>query len=528
MTFSATETQFSDRLATADFPQTRSTEPIAGTSMTVGNGVGFPGTMSVLKTAEASSRLNSRVLWDNVVSSLESSLDPQLFAAWIKPLTPQQCTLEQDAEGSLVLSVKVAAPNKFCAEHVQNNYGSVLISALSENCDCDEVRLTYAVNNVSRDSASIKDRAAKPGAREVVDARRSANRQQLQRRGKRSVRAGSTINPDYNFDNFVVGACNQFAHAVSARVSRELGGSYNPLFIYGGVGLGKTHLANAIGNVARKEGKKALLMSSECFVNELITALRSNKMQQFKERFRSLDLLVIDDIQFIIGKECTQEEFFHTFNALHQRKSQIVLTSDKIPQELTGLEERLKTRFSSGIAVDLQAPDFETRVAILMQKSEGRDFALSIDVAQFLAEKIDSNVRELEGALNRLQAICALNNQPLTVDLAEDALRTIVPGKTREITIELIQKVVAERFGTTVKDLLGKRRTQNIALPRQVAMYLCRKLTTCSYPEIGALFGGRDHSTVIHANRVVAKRITTDGDLSSRIDWLERKLKGKA
>ncbi|MCB0346483.1 MAG: chromosomal replication initiator protein DnaA, partial [Bdellovibrionales bacterium] len=517
--------RFSDRMPTANFPLTQSTEPFAGTSMTVGNDVGFPGSLSVLGTTEAGSRLNSRVLWANVVSSLESSLDPQLFAAWIKPLEVEQCSLEQDADGSLVLSTKIAAPNKFCAEHVQNNYGTVLISALSENCDCDEVRLSYTVRGLGK-GTSPKERFAR-SAREAAVSRRSEIKPQ-QRRKKRAARPGSTINPDYNFNNFVVGACNQFAHAVSARVSRELGGSYNPLFIYGGVGLGKTHLANAIGNVARKEGKKALLMSSESFVNELITALRSNKMQQFKERFRSLDLLVIDDIQFIIGKECTQEEFFHTFNALHQRKSQIVLTSDKIPQELTGLEERLKTRFSSGIAVDLQAPDFETRVAILMQKSEAKEFEVSLEVAQFLAEKIDSNVRELEGALNRLQAICALNNELLTVDLAEDALRTIVPGKTREITIELIQKVVAERFGTTVKDLLGKRRTQNIALPRQVAMYLCRKLTTCSYPEIGALFGGRDHSTVIHANRVVAKRITTDGELNGSLDWLERKLKGKA
>ena len=527
MTFSATDSRLNDRVVSAEFPIRQSTEPIAGKSMTVGNDVGFPGALSVLSSTEASSRLNSRILWANVVASLENSLDPQLFAAWIRPLSLEQCALEQDTDGSLVLSTKIAAPNKFCAEHVQNNYGSVLISTLSENCDCDEVRLSYTVKNLNKEGLSPKERFAK-SAKAAVSARTAESKPQAPRRKKRSPRPGSSINPDYNFNNFVVGACNQFAHAVSARVSRELGGSYNPLFIYGGVGLGKTHLANAIGNVARKEGKKALLMSSESFVNELITALRSNKMQQFKERFRSLDLLVIDDIQFIIGKECTQEEFFHTFNALHQRKSQIVLTSDKIPQELTGLEERLRTRFSSGIAVDLQAPDFETRVAILMQKSEAKDFDLSIDVAQFLAEKIDSNVRELEGALNRLQAICALNNELLTVDLAEDALRTIVPEKTREITIELIQKIVAERYGTSVKDLLGKRRTQNIALPRQVAMFLCRKLTTCSYPEIGALFGGRDHSTVIHANRVVTKRITTDSDLASNIDWLERKLKGKA
>lgn len=528
MTFLATDTKFAVRPAAPEFSLLQSFNSGAGMSMTVGNDVSFSGAVSVLGAAQANSQLNAGRLWSNVVSSLESSLDPQLFAAWIRPLSVERCSLEQAADGTLVLSAKLGAPNKFCAEHVQNNYGSVLISALSENCDCDEVRLSFTVKSGAVSGLESKERQ-RPASSPALDGlERASVKPQAPRKKKRQLDRNSSINPDYNFDSFVVGACNQFAHAVSARVSRELGGSYNPLFIYGGVGLGKTHLANAIGNVARKEGKRALLMSSESFVNELITALRSNRMQQFKERFRSLDLLVIDDIQFIIGKECTQEEFFHTFNALHQRKSQIVLTSDKIPQELTGLEERLRTRFSSGIAVDLQAPDFETRVAILIQKSELKGFGLSIDVAQFLAEKIDTNVRELEGALNRLQAICALNNQDLTLDLAEDALRTIVPERTREITIELIQKIVAERFGTSVKDLLGKRRTQNIALPRQVAMYLCRKLTTCSYPEIGSLFGGRDHSTVIHANRVIAKRASADSELSGSIDWLERKLKGKA
>ena len=335
------------------------------------------------------------------------------------------------------------------------------------------------------------------------------------------------LNSKYNFSNFVIGQCNQFAHAASLRVAENPGGSYNPLFIYGGVGLGKTHLVNAIGNAARRRGKNVLLVSSEVFVNELISSLRSNRMQQFKEKFRSLDLLVIDDIQFIIGKERTQEEFFHTFNALYQRRSQIVITSDKVPQELTGLEERLRTRFACGLSADLQAPDFETRVAILQKKSESEQISLPDDVAQFLAEKIDTNVRELEGALNRLNAVSAINRIPITLELAEGALRTLVPDKTREITIELIQKTVAERYNTSVKDLIGKRRTQNIALPRQVAMHLARRLTTCSYPEIGSLFGGRDHSTVIHANRVIVERLKSDSQLIEDLEVLERRLRGR-
>ncbi|MCB0358821.1 MAG: chromosomal replication initiator protein DnaA [Bdellovibrionales bacterium] len=469
------------------------------------------------------------VLWEQTAESLRHVLDPQIFAAWIKPLTVRDISFSSD--GASALRASLVAPNKFCAEHVERHYGESICSALKRVSDSGSVALS--ISAVRQQASTADKRVAKRTTQTSSSTAAGSSPAQTTEGGtaSRSRRRGATrsmtsLNPKYNFSNFVVGGCNQFAHAVSLRVSEQPGSAYNPLFIYGGVGLGKTHLVNAIGNAAARRGKNVLLVSSETFVNELITALRSNRMLQFKERFRSLDILIIDDIQFIIGKECTQEEFFHTFNALHQRHSQIILTSDKTPQELTGLEERLRTRFSSGLAADLQTPDFETRVAILIKKAEMLTIALPDEVAQFLAEKIDSNVRELEGALNRLHAVSMMHESPLTLDLAESALRTIVPERTREITIEYIQKVVSEHYNIGAKDIIGKRRTQNIAFPRQIAMYLCRRMTTCSYPEIGALFGGRDHSTVIHANRVISKRRTESPTFCTEIERLERKLKG--
>ena len=290
--------------------------------------------------------------------------------------------------------------------------------------------------------------------------------------------------------------------------------------------MGKTHLANAIGNACRRRRKKVLLASSESFVSELISSLKTNNMDRFKSKFRSLDLLIIDDIQFIIGKERTQEEFFHTFNELYNRHKQIIITSDKIPQELVGLEERLRTRFSSGLSCDLQAPDFETRVAIINKKSDISGLMISEDVARLLAERIDTNVRELEGALNRLSALCSLNNSTATLDLAEEVLKSVAPTRMQEVTPELIQKLVAQKYNVSVHDLLGKRRTQNIALARQIAMYLSRRLTACSYPEIGTLFGGRDHSTVIHAFKVITERTNKNEAFGAELCRLEKDLTG--
>jgi chromosomal replication initiator protein len=262
------------------------------------------------------------------------------------------------------------------------------------------------------------------------------------------------------------------------------------------------------------------MISSESFVNELISSLRANRMQEFKQKFRSLDLLIIDDIQFMIGKERTQEEFFHTFNELHQKHKQIILTSDKLPQELIGVEERLRTRFASGLSCDLQPPDFETRVAILSKKAEMAGVSVNRDIAELLSERVSSNIRELEGALTRLLALSSLRNEPLSRVLAEEAVKGYAPRTKPDITTEYIQRFVSEKYGVSISDLLGKRRTQNIAQTRQLAMYLCRRLTGCSYPEIGALFGGRDHSTVIHAFRVMEEKMQEDAAFKTDIDKL--------
>lgn len=338
--------------------------------------------------------------------------------------------------------------------------------------------------------------------------------------------SSSGLNTRYTFANFVVGSSNQFCHAAALRVAEHPGTSYNPLFIYGGVGLGKTHLLHAIGNavLARDPAAKVVYMSSESFTNELIQSLRLAKMDEFKTRMRSIEILLIDDIQFMCGKERTQEEFFHTFNSLYNAKHQIVITSDKIPQDIPGIEERLQTRFSWGLTADLQAPDFETRVAILRRKAAQESCNLPEDVAHFVAEKISSNIRELEGALTRLHALSSLQRVAIDLKLAESALRHLLQPKTVNLSINDIKKAVADHFSLKVSDMVSKRRTKNLSFPRHVAMYLCRKHTTASYPEIGSQFGGRDHSSVIHAANVVSAKITSDNKVKDLITQLEKKL----
>lgn len=354
----------------------------------------------------------------------------------------------------------------------------------------------------------------------------TGQRKQAADRSERYSAKGTNLNPNYNFANFIVGGCNEFASAVAMQVSRNPGTSYNPLFIYAGVGLGKTHLVNAIGNHVRRKGKSVLLVSSELFVNEMISSMKNGSMAKFKEKFRSIDMLIIDDIQFLNGKKTTQEEFFHTFNDLYNRRKQIVITSDKVPQELIGIEERLKTRFSSGISADMQTPDFETRVAILTKKAESSGIHLPGPVVHLLSEKIDTNIRELEGALNRIHAFSTLQNHPIDMDMAREALKAILPERNRDITPVSIQEIVSRRYCVSVGDITGKRRTHNIARARHVAMYVCRKMTGCSYPEIGAIFGGRDHSTVIHAFRTIEEKISSDSDFQSEIELIEKELRG--
>ena len=340
----------------------------------------------------------------------------------------------------------------------------------------------------------------------------------------------STLNPKYTFDSFVIGNSNRFAHAASLAVAESPAKAYNPLFIYGGVGLGKTHLMHAIGHyiLQNNPNAKVVYVSSEKFTNELINAIKDDKNEEFRTKYRSVDVLLIDDIQFIAGKERTQEEFFHTFNTLHEANKQIILSSDRPPKEIPTLEDRLRSRFEWGLIADIQAPDFETRMAILKKKADVENLNVPNEVMVYIATKIKSNIRELEGALIRIVAYSSLTNREITVDLATEALKDIISNKqNKSITIDLIQDVVAAYFNLRVEDLKSQRRTRNVAYPRQIAMYLSRKLTDMSLPKIGEEFGGRDHTTVIHAYEKISETLNNDESLEHTINDITKKLTQK-
>jgi chromosomal replication initiator protein len=436
-------------------------------------------------------------LWEHVLSQLEQRLGKQNFATWIKPIQVQQ------SEGDKII---LAVPNKFFRDWLVEHFLPIIqeiVSGLVHH----NVKLLVTVNQQLQ--ATTSDRHG----------------EQQRNMPKRL----SNLIPKYSFENFVVGSSNQFAHAASLAVANQPGEHYNPLFIYGGVGLGKTHLINAIGHraVERRPNLKALYLSSETFMNELIASLRRDKMDEFKARFRNVDVLILDDVQFIAGKERTQEEFFHTFNSLYESHKQIVITSDKFPKEIPELEDRLRNRFEWGLIADIQPPDMETRVAILQKKAEVEALMLPHEVAIFLASHIYSNVRELEGSLTRLGAFASLTKASITVDLAKEVLQHILKGGQSEVTIENIQKTICDYFSIRIGDLKAKRRTKNIALPRQIAMYLCRKYTSTSFPAIGNKFGGRDHSTAIHASKTIEKKMKEDPSMQATIEKLEKSLNVK-
>ena len=404
----------------------------------------------------------------------------------------------------------VEAPNKLAVNLISDRYLGVIEEVLSQTVGAPTRVLIQAPGAAQQELFPLA--VSHPGAAPA-----------------RSRRPSSLI-PKYTFDNFVVGASNQFAHAASKAVANLPGDHYNPLFLYGGVGLGKTHLVNAIGHqiLAHNAEQRVVYLSSESFMNELINALRRDRMDDFKARFRRTDALILDDVQFLAGRERTQEEFFHTFNSLYEGHRQIVLTSDKFPKEIPELEERLRNRFEWGLIADIQPPDVETRVAILEKKAEVEHIDLPHDVALFLAAHIDSNVRELEGSLTRLGAFASLNKCDITVDFARQVLQNILREKSCTITVESIQKAVCEFFNIRLADLRSKRRTRTIAVPRQVAMYLCRRYTDCSFPAIGEKFGGRDHSTAIHAEHVVDQRMKDDAAFRAAVERIQRVLESGA
>ena len=438
-------------------------------------------------------------LWEEALRQLSEKIGKQNFETWIKPVSVASLSGHR-----IVLGV----PNKFFRDWLTEHYLAQIIEVLQSLIHHD-VKVSLEVSNHTQP----KSRAEKSGKKE-------------EREPVKTPQRSNNLVHKYTFENFVVGASNQFAHAASMAVANQPGDHYNPLFIYGGVGLGKTHLANAIGHraVNNRASLKVFYLSSESFMNELIGSLRRDRMDEFKIKFRNIDVLIIDDVQFIAGKERTQEEFFHTFNSLYESHKQIVITSDKFPKEIPGLEDRLRNRFEWGLIADIQPPDIETRVAIIQKKAEEERIQLPHEVAIFLATNIDSNVRELEGSLTRLGAFSSLTKSVISIELAKEVLHNTLKGSQKEITVEGIQKTICDFYNIKLGDLKAKRRTKNIALPRQVAMYLCRKYTETSFPAIGDKFGGRDHSTVIHASKSIEKRIKDDPYMQNTIERLERNL----
>lgn len=443
-------------------------------------------------------------IWLEAVSRVSDEVGEQNVKTWIKPLNYVGCT-----DGLLTLE----APNKFIKDWFLDNYVNKLIVKLNELTG-KKLKIEIEVN-----------KKLKFEIKEVVKKVYQEKIEKISNKYSEIVN-NSNINHLYTFDTFVSGPSNQFAHAAAMAVAKNPATTYNPLFIYGGVGLGKTHIIHSIGNEILKTNKnlKITYYSSEKFTNELINSLRHGKMEEFRNKFRSIDVLLIDDIQFIAGKKSTQEEFFHTFNALYESHKQIVVTSDKFPKEIPDLEERLRSRFEWGLIADIQEPDTETKQAILKMKSEINNINISEEVIFFLANSITSNVRELEGYLIRIGAYSSLTSTPINIDMAKDVLKNIITENNKEITIDRIQKTVAEHYQIKTSEIKSQKRLKNIVLPRQIAMYISRNMTNLSYPEIGDKFGGKDHSTIIHAIKKIEEKMSSDMGLKMTVDKLMTKL----
>ncbi|MDD5634738.1 MAG: chromosomal replication initiator protein DnaA, partial [Candidatus Omnitrophica bacterium] len=475
-------------------------------------------------------------LWKKALALLQTEVNDQVFTAWFLPI--QFVSADSD-------SICLGIPNKFFENWIREKYISLITTAIAQvsgkNLSVKFKIVDIPFTNPAQDAAAKKipdpagvaePRKNNSGGFSPDPEKRSPDKEQHSGWLK-SVFAGTRQLPEsrykelgfkqnYTFDNFVVGSSNRFAHAASLAVCEKLSKVYNPLFIYGGVGLGKTHLMQAIGHEVLKNYPrvKVLYISSEEFTNQLIDAIRTKTTAKFRGMYRNVDVLLIDDVQFIAGKESTQEEFFHTFNALHDAHKQIVLCSDRSPQEIPNLEERLVSRFAWGLIADVQLPDFETRIAIMEKKSENEAIKVPKEVLYFLAENIKSNIREMEGALIRVVAYAKLSNKEISVPLAKDVLRGMLSAEEKKITVDLIQKVVADFFNIALSDMKTKKRSRSLAYPRQLAMYISRDLTGHSLPDIGGFFGGRDHTTVMHACDKIGKEIQANDKTRNLIEKL--------
>ena len=441
--------------------------------------------------------------WERVLAQLKGSVSEQVFETWLRPLRFVA------REGGVLF---IATPHKFFKQWIEDNHIDQIEEAARKELG-EEVSIDIVVGG---EEEPLPPPVTPP--------------QFLQPAEDTPVRNRGTyaaLNSRYTFDRFVIGTGNQFAHAACFAVANGPGNSYNPLFIYGGVGLGKTHLLHAIGNevLTRHPRLRVCYIPAEKFTNELITSIRTNRMPDFKERYRNADVLLVDDVQFIAGKTRTQEEFFHTFNDLYSSRKQIVVTSDKFPKEIPDLEERIQSRFEWGLVADIQPPDIETRVAIVNRKAEAENIHLPEDVALYLASMVKSNVRELEGYLIRIGAHASLMNKEINLDLAKSFLSPN-SAAVKDISPDNILKVVADHFGLKVADLKSDRKFKLIAIPRQIAMFLVREMTRCSFPDIGHRFGGRDHTTVMYAVKKIEKKLGDDVSLRNTVDALRKKLEG--
>jgi chromosomal replication initiator protein len=478
---------------------------------------------AVLERETAPDQLNT---WDLLLSAIEKRINHESFTTWFKPLI--YLGTKNDA-------IQLGAPDQIFEDWILNNYRDVVDESLQET-GLERSSLRFEVDSGGQRSASVVERlpqdptSVEKGAMETksassakpnLDARSAVGRVGLSGFGE-IERLDLTLNQRYTFDTFVVGSCNQFAHAAALAVAESPSKTYNPLFIYGGVGLGKTHLMCAIGHLVKETDPhlKLCYISAERFMNELIDAIRYDKTMNFREKYRSIDILLIDDIQFIAGKERTQEEFFHTFNALYETQKQIIVSSDCPPREIPTLEERLHSRFEWGLIADIQPPDLETKVAIIRKKAEVEKLDLPDDVALFVASRIKSNIRELEGSLVRLTALSSLRGEPISLSLAQEAVKNLIEEEKRSITIEDIQKAVGDYYNLRVADLKAKSNAKSIAVPRQIAMYLCKLLIKASLPEIGREFGGKHHTTVLHSINKIAGLYEEKGNFHRVINSL--------
>ena len=444
--------------------------------------------------------LNLDNIWKDVLKIIRVELTEVSFNTWLKSIDPIK--IDKD-------KVILGVPNDFTKGILEGRYKNLIRNSINQVTESD-----YKVDLII------------PGEDTNYDPKAKSDDKNIESDNYEKAR----LNPKYTFNSFVIGGSNQFAHAASLAVAEAPAQAYNPLFLYGGVGLGKTHLMHAIGQyiISQREAAKVVYVTSEKFTNELINSIREYRNEEFRDKYRNVDVLLIDDIQFIAGKEGTQEEFFHTFNALHEANKQIIISSDRPPKEIPTLEDRLRSRFEWGLIADIQAPDLETRIAILRKKANMENLEIDDDIMLYIASNIKSNIRELEGALIRIVAYSSLTNKRISVELAEEALKDILSkDKPKEITVDFIKEVVSRHYNIRMEDFSSKKRTRAIAYPRQIAMHLTREFTDLSLPKIGNEFGGRDHTTVIHACDKINEDIKENDSTRDKIDTVIENLKGE-